>query len=100
MSKQRPERRSFRRYDPLAVLAYIASYQQAHSQRSPSQRRIQADLGISAPSVVHMIVQRLERAALLTITRHGRGNRVDLTLTEAGQHAVQRWQAEHASEEG
>lgn len=53
MSRKRPR---LRRYDPLAVLAYIATYQQQHHQRSPSQRRIQAALDISAPSVVHGIV--------------------------------------------
>lgn len=64
MSSQRPRRPKQRRYDPLAVLAYIATYQQSNNQRTPSQRRIQAALDISAPSVVHNIVQRLERDEL------------------------------------
>lgn len=99
MSSQRPRRPKQRRYDPLAVLAYIATYQQSNNQRTPSQRRIQAALGISAPSVVHNIVQRLERDELLTITHHGRGYPVDLTLTEAGEAAVRHWQAEQEHRE-
>ena len=76
------------RYDPLAVLAYIARYQQTHS-RSPSQRRLQRDLGISAPSVVHTIVHRLQREGLLVITIYRRGLSGDLTLTEAGRAIVE-----------
>ena len=59
------ETTSQHRYDPLAVLSYITAYQQIHPHRSPSQRRIQAALGISAPSVVHGILWRLQRAELL-----------------------------------
>lgn len=92
MSGKRPKRPRQRRYDPLAVLAYIATYQGSHNQRTPSQRRIQTALGISAPSVVHTIVQRLERTGLLRITRYGHGHPVDLVLTDAGQEALQRWQ--------
>lgn len=96
MSREQP---GLRRYDPLAVLAYIATYQQTHPNRSPSQRRIQTALGISAPSVVHGIVQRLQRAGLLTITHYGRGHPVDLALTETGRAAVKQWQADQAGEE-
>lgn len=98
MTRKRPST-WHRRYDPLAVLAYIVTYQQQHPHRSPSQRRIQAALSISAPSVVHNMLYRLERRGLLTVTRHGRGVGVDLALTEAGQAAVQRWQAERAGDE-
>lgn len=87
-----------RRYDPLAVLSYIARYQRQHAQRSPSQRRIRADLRISAPSVVHTIVHRLEREGLLTIVIHGHGLRADLTLTEAGQAAAQDWQRQQRND--
>jgi Mn-dependent DtxR family transcriptional regulator len=87
--------RKYRRYDPLAVLAYIAAYQQTHDQRSPSERRIQDALTISAPSVVHAIIQRLVQDALIVVTRYGRGSGVDLRLTEEGQAAVERWRAEH-----
>ena len=96
MTRKQP---TLRRYDSLAVLAYIATYQQTRPNRSPSQRRIQAALGISAPSVVHGIVQRLQRAGLLTITHYGRGHPVDLTLTETGQAAVEQWQADQAGGE-
>lgn len=96
MTRKRPERPRQRRYDPLAVLSYIATYQQTHSGSSPSQRRIQADLGISVPSMVHLIMQRLERAGLLTVRRYGRGHPVALALTEAGQAALRRWQAEQS----
>lgn len=100
MSRRRPERRAFRRYEPLAVLTYIATYQQQHGGLTPSERRIQRALDISAPSVVHMIVQRLERAGLLTITRYGRGFGVAYTLTDRGTEAVQQWQAENLGDEG
>lgn len=99
ISGKRPKRPRQHRYDSLAVLAYIATYQRSHNQRTPSEQRIQTALGISAPSVVHTIVQRLERAGLLWITRYGRGHPVDLVLTEAGKEAVQGWQAERASGE-
>jgi Mn-dependent DtxR family transcriptional regulator len=86
-----------RRYEPLDVLVYIVAFQQRHPGRSPSQRRIQRDLNISVPSVVHLILHRLERDGLLTITRYGRGQLSDLTLTEAGRSAAQHWQEEHGS---
>lgn len=79
-------------YEPLAVLAYIAQYQQEHEGRSPSQRRIQRALAISAPSVVHAILHRLEQSRLLTITVYERGHPAHLSLTEAGQLAAQMWQ--------
>ena len=85
--------RRWRRYDPLAVLAYIATYQQQHRQRSPSERCIQIALGISAPSVVHNILQGLQHDGLLTTTRYGRGQLVDHQLTPAGQAAVAAAQA-------
>lgn len=96
MTRKQTGRHRQRRYDPLAVLSYIVTYQQTHQDHSPSQRRIQADLGISVPSMVHLIMQRLERAGLLTVARYGRGHAVDLALTEAGRAAVQRWQAEQS----
>ncbi len=92
MTKKSSQPRRQRRYEPLEVLAYIATYQQHNPRRSPSERRIQKDLGISAPSVVHMILRRLERAGLLSITRYGRGHLSDLILTEAGQRVAHRWQ--------
>lgn len=94
MPEKQPGNRAQQRYEPLDVLAYIAAYRQRHPHRSPSERRIQKDLDISAPSVVHAILLRLERAGLLTITRYGRGQLSDLTLTEAGQMAAQVWQEE------
>lgn len=99
MNRKGPKQHRAGRYDPLAVLAYIVTYQERNKQRSPSQRQIQAALNISVPSVVHNIVHRLERRALLTITRYGHGVGVDLALTEAGQEAVRRWQSERARRE-
>lgn len=99
MSSRPPKQLRQRRYDPLAVLSYIAAYQQTHRERTPSQRQIQAALAISAPSVVHGIVHRLQHAGLLRVTSYGRGRTVDLALTEAGHAAVQRWQAERSGEE-
>lgn len=94
MSRKRSNTPRHRRYDPRAVLAYIVTYKQQHNQRSPSEREIQAALKISAPSVVHNTLRRLEDAELLTITRYGRGQRSDFTLTTTGQATVERWQAE------
>jgi Mn-dependent DtxR family transcriptional regulator len=97
MPKKQPGKRTQQHYEPLDVLAYIAAYRQRHPHRSPSERRIQKDLNMSAPSVVHAILLRLERAGLLTITRYGRGQLSDLTLTEAGHTAAQVWQEERDS---
>lgn len=89
-----PSRRSRRpRYDRLAVLDYIATYQQAHPTRSPSERRIQAALCISAPSVVHNILRRLQQDGLLTTTVFERGQGAEHTLTPAGRAAVEQWRA-------
>lgn len=96
MTRQRPDQPRQRRYNPLAVLAYIARYQQQNGGRSPSQRRIQRALTISAPSVVHGMLHRLVRRGLLTITTYGRGLPADLSLTQAGQLAVQAWQQQAA----
>jgi DNA-binding FadR family transcriptional regulator len=97
MPKKQLDEHTQRRYEPLALLAYISAYQRCHPHRSPSERRIQKDLAISAPSVVHAILRRLERTGLLTITRYGRGQLSDLRLTDAGQVATQLWQEEQAS---
>lgn len=94
MTGHYPRRRVSHRYDPYAVLAYTVQYQQTHNRRSPSERRIQADLKISAPSVVHNLLYRLQKRGLLTITTYGRGHTSDLLLTEAGHAAVQRWHRE------
>lgn len=93
---RKPTPRRQRRYDSVAVLAYIATYQRHHQQRSPSQRRIQISLGVSAPSVVHNLLRRLEHSGLLTITAQRRGYTAELTLTEAGYDAVQSWQEAQA----
>ena len=94
-----PERRQ-RRYDVMAVLAAISRYQQQNAGDSPSERRIQVDLGISAPSVVHNILHRLQRQGLLVIASYGRGQSGNLTLTEAGLAAVQQWQREQGHDSG
>lgn len=99
MPRRRPEHPRQRRYDPLMVLSYVVGYQQRNAGRTPSQRRIQRDLDISAPSVVHMILHRLARRDLLIITTYGRGFPAELTVTEAGQIAAQRWHAPHAPDD-
>lgn len=86
--------RRLQRHDPLIVLDYVARYQTAHTGSSPSQRQIQRGLGLSAPSVIHYLLHRLERAGLLTITTRGRGLGADLAVTEAGQERLRRWRAE------
>lgn len=91
MPRQGNQPRS-RRYDPLHVLAYITRYKQQHGGRSPSQRQIQRDLQVSAPSVVHNILHRLARRGLLIITTYGRGLPADFSVTESGEQAVQAWE--------
>jgi len=97
MSRKRSDAPRHRRYDPRAVLAFIVTYKQAHNRRSPSEREIQAALKISAPSVVHNTLRRLEAAELLTITRYGPGRTSDLTLTVTGEAALTDWQKTHDS---
>lgn len=92
MPNKQPGARKQRRYDALEVLAYLAAHEQRGLRRSPSERQIQKDLGIKTPSAVHLILRRLEREGLLTITRYGRGHLSDLALTDAGRAAAQRWQ--------
>lgn len=85
--------RSQRRHDPLHVLDYIATYQQHHAGRSPSQRQIQSGLQMSAPSTVHNLLHRLVQAGLLRITTHGRGLAADLAITELGHARLSQWRA-------
>ena len=92
MPKQ-PEVRRQRRYDRLAVLDYVDTYKRAHGDRSPSQRRIQTALQMSAPSVVHNTLHRLARAGLLKITSFGRGLGAELQITEAGFAALAEWRS-------
>lgn len=100
MTRKRSNGPRQRRYEPLTVLAYIAHYQQQHGGLSPSQRRIQRHLEISAPSVVHNILHRLARSGLLTITYNGRGHPADFTLTDSGQKAAALWQEQQAADNG
>lgn len=97
MSNQQANRPRYRRYHPLMVLSYIVRYQQQHDDSFPSERRIQRDLDISAPSVVHNILHRLEDGDLLRITTYGRGHSATLTVTETGHIAAQRWQQQQAA---
>lgn len=83
-----------RRYDPGAVLNYIEDYRRSNDGRSPSQRQIQTALNISAPSVVHNMLHRLQYQSLLAMTTYGRGQSAELSLTDAGQFELRRWQRE------
>jgi uncharacterized membrane protein len=100
MSRRRPDQPRQRRYDPLLALRYIIRYQREHGGLSPSQRRIQRDLGISAPSIVHRLLHRLAHCELLLIVTHGRGFAAELIVTEAGRAAAQQWQAAQAADAG
>ena len=93
---QRQPRRTQRRYDWLAILDYIATFQQTE-HTSPSQRMIARALAISAPSVVHNALHGLERQGLLTITPTQPGWPADLTLTPAGHERLQQWRADRAA---
>lgn len=101
MPKKRGMNQVQHRYEPLDILAFIATYRERNQGWSPSERQIQKALRISVPSVVHHILQRLEQAGLLTIVRYGRGHRSQLIPTEAGQTAAQLWQeGQDAAQEG
>lgn len=101
MPKKQGADQTPRKYEPLDVLAFIVTYRERNQGWSPSERQIQKALSISVPSVVHHILQRLERAELLTIIRYGRGHRAQLIPTEAGQTAAQLWQeGKDAAQEG
>lgn len=82
-----------RRYDLLDVLLFVARYQQENDQKSPSQRQIKTALGMTAPSVVHNLLHRLQQRGLLIVTNMGRGRSAVLTLTQAGREAVAAQQA-------
>jgi len=92
MPRKQSGKKTQQQYEPLDVLAFIVSYREQHGGWSPSERQIQKALGISAPSVVHVILRRLEGAELLTITRYGRGHQSHLIPTEAGRTAALLWQ--------
>lgn len=98
MPRRRQNQPRQRRYEPLMVLAYVLGYQRQYPGQSPAQRRIQRDLDISAPSVVHGILHRLERAGLLVIKVPEPGQRAELTLTEAGEQAARMWLEEQADD--
>ena len=97
MSRQQPGNRRQRRYDRIAILDYIDTYKRTHNHRSPSQRLIRAALNISAASVVHNMLHRLERAELLTITTFGRGLAGELEITVAGYEELRQWRAAQQS---
>lgn len=97
MPKKQRANRTQRRYEPFDVLAFIVTYRERNQDWSPSERHIQQALNISAPSVVHYIVQRLEGAGLLMVIRYGRGIRSQLIPTEAGRMAAQLWQEDQST---
>lgn len=81
----------------LVLLDYIDGYQRAHDRRSPSQRRISADLGLGAPTAVQRLVQQLVRTGLLTLEQGGPGMPLALTITSAGQLELRRWRGRDTS---
>jgi DNA-binding IclR family transcriptional regulator len=98
-TEQEPQRRrTQRRYDWLAILDYIDTFQQTE-HTSPSQRMIARALQISAPSVVHHAVHGLQRQGLLTIRITRSGWSADLELTPAGHAALAQWRAARAAAE-
>ena len=90
MSRRRAPRTQ-RRYDPLATLDYIERYKTTHANRAPSQRRICAELAMSAPSVAHAIVHRLARKGLLIISEPEPGLSSELELTDMGREQLDHW---------
>ena len=89
MPNHRPPRK-LRRYDRLAVLDYIDTYQRTH-HRSPSQRMIAQALAMSTPSAAHTAIHALKRQGLLIIGLSPRGWPANLTITELGQERLQAW---------
>ena len=79
-----------RRYDWLAILNFIDTFQQQHAT-SPSQRMIARALGMRAPSAARYALHGLERQGLLTITPTQPGWPADLTLTAQGRERLQQW---------
>ena len=86
-----PPKRRRQRYDRLAILDYIASYQETHHGRSPSERRIQAALQMPASSTVHYISRDLAADGLLVITPIEPHNTPDLTITDVGHERLAAW---------
>ncbi|HEX6290246.1 MAG TPA: hypothetical protein VFZ66_13720 [Herpetosiphonaceae bacterium] len=89
-------RRVQRRYDRLAVLDQIDTFQQQHAA-SPSQRIIARALGLSAPSVAHNALHGLEQAGLLRITITQPGWPAKLEITPAGRERLAAWRAARAT---
>lgn len=79
------------RYDPLAALDYIDSYQRAHAERSPSLRRLCSDLNITTPSIGYRLLHELERAEMLAIVASEHGQPADVLITEVGQQQLREW---------
>ncbi len=85
-----PKRRRLR-YDRLAILDYIANYQEAYHGRSPSERRIQRALHMPASSTVHYAIRDLASDGLLVITPIEPHNTPDLTITDVGHARLAAW---------
>ncbi|HEX6291980.1 MAG TPA: hypothetical protein VFZ66_22530 [Herpetosiphonaceae bacterium] len=95
-SRHQPSHPRQRRYDRLAVLDYIETYQRVHHY-SPSQRIIYRALGMSAPSVAHNTIHALERQGLLTISSKQRGWPAELEITPLGYERLQEWRTRRAA---
>ncbi len=93
-SRMSPKRQSRpqRRYDRLAVLDVVDTFQQTH-RRSPSQREIVRALQMSAPSVAHNAIHALIRQGLLSSTPTRRGLTANLHLTPTGHQRLAEWRA-------
>jgi len=88
------------RYDPLAALDYIDSYQRTHANRSPSLRRICSDLNIATPSIGYRLLYELERAEMLTVVASGHGQPADALITEIGQQQLREWRSTRSQPAG
>ena len=94
--QERAPRRAQQRYDWLAILDHIDTFQQTHAA-SPSQRMIARALGMPAPSVVHHALHGLERQGKLHIKPTQPGWPSHLEITPAGRAQLQQWRARGAA---
>ncbi len=92
-------KRPRRRYDRVAILDYIATYQQTHNGRSPSERRIQSALHMPASSTVHYAIRDLAADGLLVITPIEPHNTPDLTITDVGHERLAAWRQQKGADD-
>jgi DNA-binding MarR family transcriptional regulator len=77
----------------VSYARFLALYM-VGSEGADTQRALADRLGVSEPSVSRMVRLLAEDGLLEAAPQPGVGNRRTLSLTDSGQHLVQRWGAE------